>query len=106
MSDMRSLRKTFKEFDTELRKSRQEATKAFAMTFGALYSCTFTIASIKLTDGALLLLGNKLSKIGTVLAHEAELKAIEKGRTSIDKKTMKSILDELEKKAKEFGEKQ
>ncbi len=95
MSDIRSLRKTFKEFDKELQKSRREAEKALALTHGALYKCEFIFASIKMTDGALSLLGKKLRDIGTVLAFEAELLALEKGKKSIDKRTMKIILDRL-----------
>ena len=97
MSEPRVLRKTFKEFEKELKKELREATEALAMTYGALYKCEFVFASIRMTKGALSLLGEKLSNIGTVLAFKAELMALEKGKKSIDKRTMKKVLDELEK---------
>ena len=103
MNEMRSLRTTFKEFDKELQMSRRESEKAWAMTFGTLYTCTFTIASIKLTDGALKLLMNKLSQIGTCLAFRAELLALKNEKKSVDKRTMKTILDSLEEGAKDLG---
>ena len=95
MSDSRTLRKTFKEITKEFQKELREAKKALAMTHGALYKCEFIFASIKMTDGALSLLGEKLAKIGTVLAFKAELMALDKGKKSINKRTMKVILDEL-----------
>jgi len=101
VSDPRVLRATFKEFDKELRKSRREAIRALAMTHGALYKCEFIFASIRMTDGALSLLGEKLSDIGTVLAFKAELLALEKGKKSIDKRTMKAALDSLKEGTEE-----
>ena len=101
MSESRALRKTFKEFEKELQKELREATKALAMTYGALYKCEFIFASIKMTDGALSLLGEKLSSIGTVLAFKAELMALEKGKKSVDKRTMKAALDSLREGADE-----
>ncbi len=95
MSESRALRAIFKEFDKELRESRREAEKALAITFGSLYKCQFVFASIKMTDGALTLLGDKLRDIGTVLAFTAEVMALEKGKKSIDKRTMKAALDSL-----------
>jgi len=95
-SDMRSLRNTMKDFDKELKKTRREAKKALAMTYGALYKVEFLFASIEMSKGALTLLGEKLSQIGTVLALQAELLAIEKGRKSVNKKTMEIVLKELE----------
>lgn len=95
MSDSLTLRKTFKELSKEFRKELREAREALAMTHGALYRCQFVFASIKMTDGALTLLGEKLRDIGTVLAFKAELMALEKGKKSIDKRTMKAILDSL-----------
>lgn len=104
MSESRNLRQIFKESNKEFQKEIREAEKAWAMTYGALYACTFTIASIKLTDGALKLLMNKLSKIGTGLAFRAELLALEKGKKSIDKRIMKTVLDELEEAGKIEGQ--
>ncbi len=95
MSESRALRKTFKEITREFQKELREAEKALAMTHGALYKCEFIFASIKMTDGALSLLGQKLRDIGTVLAFKAELMALEKGKKSIDKRTMKAALDSL-----------
>jgi len=97
MSDTSALRQVFKEAQKDFRKEIREAENAWALTHGVLYTCQFTIASIKLTKGAMKLLMNKISKIGTVLAFKAELMALEKGKTSIDKKTMKKVLDALEK---------
>jgi hypothetical protein len=91
----KALRNVFKEAEKEFRKEIREAENAWAMTHGALYTCKFTIASIKLTDGAMKLLMNKVSTIGTVLAFKAELVALEKGKKSIDKRTMKAVLDKL-----------
>ena len=101
MSDAKSYRLTLKEFDNELRKSRRESIRALSMALGVLYRGEFTFASIEMSKGALSLLGKKLSDIGTALAFRAELMALEKGKTSINKKTMKAILDELEEAAKE-----
>ena len=101
MSDAESLRMTLKAFDKELRKSEREAIRALSMTFGVLYRGEFTFASIEMSKGALSLLGKKLSEIGMALAFRAELMALEKEKTSIDKRTMKAALDELEKAAKE-----
>ncbi len=101
MSESRALRETFKEFEKELQKELREATKALAMTYGALYKCEFIFASIKMTDGALSLLGEKLSSIGTVLAFKAELMVLEKGKKSVDKRTMKAALDSLREGADE-----
>lgn len=101
MSDIKKLRMTFKEFDKELRKSEREAIRALSMTFGVLYRGEVTFASIEMSKGALSLLGKKISEIGTVLAFRAELMALEKGKTSIDKRTMKAALDEIEEAAKE-----
>ena len=89
MSETRALRQALKETHKNFLKEIREAEKALAMTHGALYKCSFIFASIKMTDCALTLLGNKLRDIGTVLAFKAELMALEKGKTSIDKKTMK-----------------
>jgi len=104
VSESLALRKTFKEFDKELRKSRREAIKALAMTHGALYKCEFVFASIRMTDGALSLLGEKLSDIGTVLAFKAELMALEKGKKSVDKRIMKAALDSLKEGTEECQE--
>ena len=101
MSDAKSLRMTLKKFDKELRKSEREAIRALSMTFGVLYKGEFTFASIEMSKGALSLLGKKMSEIGTSLALRAELMALEKGKTSIDKRTMKAALDELEEAGKE-----
>lgn len=92
----RSLRITMKEFDKELKKARREAVTAWALTYGTLYKGEFSFASIEMTKGALSLLGKKLSQIGTALALHAELLAVEKGKTKIDKKTMGIVLKELE----------
>lgn len=106
MSDVKKLRMSFKEFDKALRKSEREAIRSFAMTFGVLYRGEFTFASIEMSKGSLTLLGKKISEIGTALAFRAELMALEKGKTSIDKRTMKAALDELEEVAKEeYGSK-
>ena len=101
MSEPRALRKTFKEITKEFQKELRESMKALAITHGALYKCEFIFASIKMTDGALSLLGEKLTKIGTVLAFKAEMMALEKGKKSIDKRTMKTILDSLEEGTEE-----
>lgn len=97
MSEERSLRETFKKFDKELQKSIREAEKAWAITHGIIYTGSYTFASIGISKGALQLLAEKLSKIGVALALKAELLALEKGKKSIDKRTMKTILDSLEK---------
>ncbi len=99
MSESRALRKTFKEVEKEFQKELREAEKALAMTHGALYRCQFVFASIKMTDGALALLGDKLRDIGTVLAFKAELMALEKGKKSVDKRIMKAALDSLKEGA-------
>ncbi len=96
MSEPRALRQTLKEAEKEFRKEIREAENAWALTHGILYTCEFTIASIKLTDGAIKLLMNKLSNIGTALALKAELMTLDKGKKSVDKKTMKKVLDELD----------
>ncbi len=96
MSESHALRQIFKEAHKDFRKEIREAENAWALTHGVLYTCEFTIASIKLTKGAMKLLMTKIAQIGTVLAFKAELMALEKGKTSIDKKTMKKVLDALD----------
>jgi len=95
VSEPLTLRKSFKEIGKEFQKELREAREALALTHGALYKCEFIFASIRMTNGALSLLGEKLSDIGTVLAFKAELMALEKGKTSVDKRTMKAALDSL-----------
>jgi len=95
VSEPLTLRKSFKEIEKEFQKELREAREALALTHGALYKCEFIFASIRMTNGALSLLGEKLSDIGTVLAFKAELMALEKGKTSVDKRTMKAALDSL-----------
>lgn len=99
MSEARALRQVFKESHKKFRKEIRDAEKAWALTHGVLHTCEFTIVSIKISEGAIKLLMNKLSKIGSALAFKAELIVLEKGRNSIDKKTMKTILDSLEEGA-------
>lgn len=101
MNETRALRQVFKESHKKFRKEIRDAEKAWALTHGVLHTCQFTIVSIKISDGALKLLMNKLSKMGTALAFKAELLALEKGKKSIDKRTMKTILDSLDEGAEE-----
>lgn len=103
MSESRTLRNVFREAGKEFRKEMREAERALAMTHGMLYKGEFVFASIKMSEGALTLLGEKLRDIGTVLAFKAELMALEKGKTSIDKRIMKKVLDELEKGSEDIG---
>lgn len=98
MSETKARRQTLKESNKAFQKELRELVNAFAMTHGVLYSCKFVFASIKMTNGALTLLADKMRDLGTVLAFKAELLALEKGKTSIDKKTMKKVLDALESK--------
>ncbi len=98
-----NLRETLKDFDKELRKSRREAVRAWALTYATLYTGEFTFASIEMSQGALSLLGEKLSQIGTALALQAELLALEKRKKSINKKTMETVLNALENEAQELS---
>ena len=74
----------------------REAEKAWAMAHGIIYTGSYTFASIKMSKGALQLLAEKLSTIGMALAFKAELLALEKGKTAIDKRMMEAVLKELE----------
>jgi len=60
MSESRTLRNVFREAGKEFRKEMREAERALAMTHGVLYKGEFVFASIKMSEGALTLLGEKL----------------------------------------------
>lgn len=96
LKSTQALRKVFKDSEKELRKRLREAERAWAIIHGLLYRVEFTFASMRMTKSASSLLGKKLSEIGTALAFKAELRTLEMGKTKIDRKTMKGVLDEIE----------